>query len=121
MHPGISILTLPIYVAFIVLFKSIMAISSSLELKKYGVLDWGNLMAIGLLGVIFSILLLWNPMFAGLSVVVWTALAFIVFGIFNIYFSIKLKKLKDVPEKVSSELKDKLHKVQSEIEHAIKK
>lgn len=121
MHPGISILTLPIYVGFIVLFKSIMAISSSLELKKYGVLDWGNLMAIGLLGVIFSILLLWNPMFAGLSVVVWTALAFIVFGIFNIYFSIKLKKLKDVPEKVSSELKDKLHKVQSEIEHAIKK
>lgn len=120
-HPEISIVLLPVFVGFTVLFKSITAISLSLELKKYGVLDWGNLMGIGVLGVIFSIILLWNPMFAGLSVVVWTALAFITFGIFNIYFSVKLKKLKDFPNKVPEELKEKLGKIQSEIKNEIRK
>lgn len=120
-HPVISVVTLPLFVGFTVLFRSIMAISSSIELKSYKVDGWGNLLTLGILGVVFSIILLWNPMFAGLTVVVWTALAFIAFGIFNIYFSIKLKKVGGFPNKISKELKEKLHKVEGEIEHAIKK
>jgi hypothetical protein len=36
---------------------------------------------------------LWDPAFAGLSLVVWTAIALITAGIYSIYFSILLKKL----------------------------
>lgn len=106
LNPAISLVTLPFYVGFVIMFRSIMAISSSIELKKYGVLDWGNLMAMGILGLILSFILLWNPMLAGLSIVVWTGMALIIIGGYAIYFATKLKKLhataKDIKEAIDS-------------------
>ncbi|MCV9928283.1 HdeD family acid-resistance protein [Flavobacterium sp. LS1R49] len=107
-NPLISITILPLYVGFVILFRSIMAIVIAFDLKSYGVKDWGNLLFLGILGIIFSFILLWNPIFAGLSLVYWTAFAFIAIGIFYIYFSFKLKKIHDIPEKLH-ELKDKLN------------
>lgn len=94
--PLLTITTLPLFVGFVVLFRSIMAISFSLELKSYGVTNWGWLLFIGILGLIFSCILIWNPVFAGLTLVYWTGLALISLGIFSIYFSIELKKLRNI-------------------------
>ena len=103
-NPAISLITLPFYIGFVILFRSIMAISSSLELKKYGVSDWGNLMALGVLGTILAFILLWNPAFAGLTIVIWVAMAFLTIGVFAIYSSFKLKKLKNVGDDIKKEL-----------------
>jgi uncharacterized membrane protein HdeD (DUF308 family) len=94
LNPKISIITLPLLVGFVVLYRSMMAISWSIELKKYGVSNWGWLLFIGILGVIFSFFLLLNPLFAGLTVAVLTGIALITIGVFHIHFSIDLKKLK---------------------------
>jgi len=118
-NPAISMLTLPFYVGFVVMFRSISAIGTSLELKKYYVQDWGYLLAIGILGVIFSFILLFNPGFAGLSIVIWTALAFITIGIFSIYFSLKLKKLHDIPKNISKEVKKRFEDVTLEVKKEI--
>lgn len=114
-NPAISAVTLPLYVGFVVLFRSIMAISTSLELRNYLIPDWGFLFALGILGTIFSFMLIFNPSFAGFTLVVWTGLAFITLGIYGIYISIKLKKIHDLPKNLSSTLKDKWNKIQSEI------
>jgi uncharacterized membrane protein HdeD (DUF308 family) len=103
MRPELSMITLPFYVGFVILFRSIMAISNSIELKKYGVMDWGNLMVMGILGLIFSFILLWNPMFAGLTIVVWTGFAFITIGGYAVYFSLKLKKLHQLAKEIKGE------------------
>ena len=103
-NPAITLVTLPFYIGFVIMFRSIMAISSSMELKKYGVLDWGNLMAMGILGLIFSFILLWNPVFAGITIVVWTGLALITIGGYAIYFSLKLKKLHKVGKEIKEEI-----------------
>ncbi|MBP8994521.1 MAG: DUF308 domain-containing protein [Bacteroidales bacterium] len=50
-------------------------------------------MVTAILGLIFSFILLWNPVFAGVSVVVWTAVAFVIIGAYTVYFSFKLRKL----------------------------
>lgn len=121
MNPAISAITLPFYVGFVILFRSIGAISFSLDLKSYGVLDWGNLMAIGVLGVIFAFILIWNPLFGGLSVVVWTALAFIIAGVYSIYFSFKLKKLHDIPLKISNELMNKYEDIKKQVQEELAK
>jgi len=118
-NPEISIVALPFYVGFVIMFRSISAISSSIDLRNYGVLDWGYLMAVGILGVVFSFILLWNPLFAGMSLVVWTGLAFIAMGGFSIYWSLKLKSLHDIPKNISAALRDKLHQVQEEIQAEI--
>lgn len=107
-NPLISITLLPLYVGFVILFRSIMAIVIAFNLKSYSVPDWKNLLFLGILGTIFSFVLLWNPLFAGLSLVYWTAFAFIALGIFYIYLSFKLKRIHDIPEKID-ELKEKIH------------
>ena len=94
-YPQISIITLPLFVGFVVLYHSIMAIAWSIELKNYKVSDWGWLLFTGILGAIFSFILMWNPFFAGLTVAVFTGMALITIGIFHIHFSIELKKLKN--------------------------
>jgi uncharacterized membrane protein HdeD (DUF308 family) len=93
LNPAVSMVALPLYVGFTLLFHSISGIVSAYEMKQYGILDWGTLMVIAVLGLIFSFILLWNPLFAGINVVVWTAVTFVVIGGYTIYYSFKLRKL----------------------------
>lgn len=118
-HPEISMLTLPLFVGFTVLFRSAMAIGNSLELKKYYINEWGTLMAIGILGMIFSFILIFNPVLAGLSIVIWTGLAFIFIGAYSIYLSLRLKKVHDIPKNVSKEVKKRFEDVKLEVKKEI--
>ncbi|MDX2443140.1 MAG: HdeD family acid-resistance protein [Bacteroidales bacterium] len=118
-NPEISMVTLPFMVGFVVLYRSIMAISLSFELRNYHIMDWGYMLGLGILGTLFSFILVFNPGFAGLSMVVWTGLAFVTVGIFNIYFSLKLKKLHDLPETISGKLKEKYNEVKEQIQQEL--
>ena len=106
MKPELSVVTLPFYVGFVIMFRSIFAISSSIELKKYGVMDWGNLMAMGILGLILSFILLWNPLFAGLTIVLWTGMAFVFVGGYSIYYSTKLRKLHKMGKEIREDINE---------------
>lgn len=120
-HPKISLTILPFYVGFLVLFRSVNALSTALDLKNYGILDWGNLMLVGILGLLFSFILIWNPVFAGMTIVFWTGSVLIFTGIFSIYLSLKFKKLKDFPNKISDELKARYEAIKAEIKEELKK
>ncbi len=119
--PGISMITLPLYVGFVILFRSMNAIGISLDLKRYGVKDWTSLMGIGIIGVLIGFILLLNPVIGGLSVVLWAAIGLLVMGVYNIYLSFKLKKLHDIPSNISAELKEKLHAIQDSIQEELSK
>ena len=103
-NPALSMVTLALYVGFIIVFRSISGISASIELKNYGVANWGWMMFWSILGLVFGFILLWNPLFAGLTLVAWTALGFLTLGIFSISFSLKLKSLKNLKNDLSSRL-----------------
>lgn len=90
---GLTMVILPLYVGFVFLFRSLGAIGFSFDLKHYNVSGWGWLMALGILGVVFSCILIVNPVFAGMTLVVWTALGFIASGVFNIMLSLKVRRL----------------------------
>ncbi|MGI5975965.1 MAG: HdeD family acid-resistance protein [Paludibacter sp.] len=93
LNPAASMVTLPYYIGFTLLFRSISGMVTAYDMKQYGILDWGTLMVTAVLGLILSFILLWNPVFAGINVVIWTAVTFIVLGGYTIYFSFKLRKL----------------------------
>ena len=118
-HPEISILTLPLFVGFTMLFRSAMAIGNSLELKKYYINEWGTLMAMGILGMVFSFILIFDPFFAGFSLVIYTGLAFIVIGAYNIYMSLQLKKIHDIPKTISGDMKKKFEDVKLQVQKEI--
>jgi uncharacterized membrane protein HdeD (DUF308 family) len=115
-RPEITMLTLAFSLGFLVLFRSIGAISFALDLKGYeDNSGWGTMLVFGILGILFSFLLLWNPGFAGMTIVFWIGLALVTAGIFSIYLSLKLRKLKGLPQKISSELNERFQSVQDEI------
>lgn len=114
-NPAISLITLPFVVGFVVLFRSINAISTSLELRNYHILDWGYLFALGLFGTVFAFILLIRPDFAGFSLVIWTGLALILMGASGVFIAVKLKKVHDLPKTISNQVKDKWEQVQAEI------
>ena len=114
-NPLLSMITLAFYVGFVFLFRSIAAISFSLDIKKYGSKNWGGLLVFGILGAIFSFILIWNPIFAGLSAVILIGLSFLFAGLFSIYFAFQLRKLHKSSKKISSELRERYENLMKEI------
>ncbi|MFV0572808.1 MAG: HdeD family acid-resistance protein [Xanthomarina gelatinilytica] len=92
-HPALSISVLAFYIGFIILFRSVAAISFALDIKKYGSKNWGVLLALGILGIVFSFILIWNPLFTGISVVILVALSFLFSGLFSIYLGLQLRQI----------------------------
>jgi len=118
-HPQLTAATLQVFVGCGLFFRSNMAISISFEVRNYGVKDWAWLLAIGILGAVFSFLLLLNPAFDDFTIVTWTGLAFITLGIYNIYFSLNIRRLHSMLDTISTELKLKFHKIQKDIQEAL--
>lgn len=89
-----TIAILPFYVGFWLLFKSFALIGFSFELKSHKVMNWWYFIVFGLLLTILSWLIILNPLFGGMTIVIWTGIALIVAGIAYILLSLKLKKVK---------------------------
>lgn len=115
LNTELSMSVLAFYIGFLVLFRSIAAISFAVDVKRYGGTQWGSLMVFGILGAIFAFILLWNPVFAGLSIVVFAGLSIFFSGLFNIYFALQLRKIHRYAKKISPKLKERLDQLQNDI------
>ena len=94
-HPLMTMAVLPLYVGFWLLFQGFMAIGLSFQFKFEGVPNWVWFLFLGILTLLFSFLLLANPIFVGLSIVYMTAMAFVTAGIFRLFLAFDLKKIKN--------------------------
>lgn len=119
-NPAISLATLPFVIGFFVMFKSVQYLSFALDLKQYGIKNWVWILVFSILGMIFSFILLWNPVFAGLTIVIWTGIAIISAGLASCILSFQLKKLKNISERTPEdwkrrydELKEEYHRYKS--------
>ena len=115
LNPALSITTLAFYIGFVVLFRSISTIGFAMDIKKYGSKNWGALLVLGIIGTIVAFILIWNPIFAGLSVVILIALSFLFAGLFNIFLSLQLRKLHKSSKKISAKLVEKYEDLMKEI------
>jgi len=90
------ITTMLVYlVGFWILFRSILSLGLSCELQQNGVKNWGWLLALSILGIIFSVCYMLSPVVNGIFVVMLVSFAFITYGIFRIYYAFKLKSIND--------------------------
>lgn len=97
--PGLTVMLMVYFVGFWIMFKSIWAIGSSIELQKAGVKGWGWLLTAAILGIIFSFIFIMSPVFGGTFIVSFAAISFIVYGIFRIYQGFVLKSIKNTFDK----------------------
>lgn len=75
----------------------------------------GSLLALGIIGAIFSFILILNPVFTGMSIVVLVALSFLFAGLFSISLSLQLRKIHKSSKSISSELKKRYDDIMEEI------
>ena len=111
---------LPLVVGFTLLFRSFQLLGFAFEKKEAGVLNWGNLAIVSVLSIILSFILIANPIFTGISLVVFTGLAFISTGISSVILSFNLKKLKGSAQKLSDDLKNRIEDLEKEVKEATK-
>ncbi len=112
-NPVISAITLPLYVGFMLMLHSFWAIGSAFDLKDYGVKGWGVSLFIGILGVLFAALLIIRPAIGGITIVIWTGLALIASGAFNLFLSLKMRRIHKNWDNITTATKAKLEEAQA--------
>ena len=113
----VTMLVFPFFIGFAFLFRSIGGIGQSLNLKKQGISNWSWLLAFAILGMLFSIMLVLNPLFAGITIVVLTGVVLIIGGIFSISLSVLLKKMNKFSHKVKEHVQEIKERVQEHFEN----
>lgn len=114
-RPDLSALVLSYVVGFTILFRSFQLLGFAFDLRYWRVPNWGWVAATSGLGIILSVLLLLNPVFTGLSLVVFTALSIILLGLSSVAFSVALLKIKRKSRIVSKEAREKLDDLRKEL------
>lgn len=92
--PAVSASVLVLYVGFMLMFRSISGIGFAVDLKEMGVKSWVGPLLFSILGIIVSAIMIFNPLLGGLTIIMYTAIALLMVGIFQIILSFALKKLK---------------------------
>lgn len=71
-YPAVAAATLPLYVGFWLLFRSMSVIASSFETRSRHINGWGWLLAFGVAGLLFATEILYNPGLGLSAIVLWT-------------------------------------------------
>ena len=75
------------------MFRGFSSVGYAMDLKRYGTRDWGWYVAFGILAVICSLIILWQPAVGALYAVYMISFAFLIIGFFRIMLSFELKNL----------------------------
>ncbi len=95
-YPSLSMVVLPFVVGFWFMFSGFATIGISGEFKSMGWKSSGWGIAFGIVMILFSFLIIINPLIGAATVVYMTSMAFFTLGFFRIYMSFQLKKLNNL-------------------------
>ncbi len=118
-NQAVSQEVLPFYISFLLLFRSIMGISTAIDLRQNGILDWGTVMLVSVLAMILSFIMLFNPRLAAVSIVFWTGAIFLLLGIVSIIFGFRLRKIKRTPQRLERQAKNAINELGDSISDTV--
>ena len=103
-----TMIVIALFLGLSVSFRSIGGIILSLSMKNTNP-KWRYLLAFGITGVVFAIILLLHPLFAWKTILLFTGITFIAAGIFSIFLSLYLRALKErYRELVRNQMRDSI-------------
>ena len=82
--PGLSMEVLPFVLAFWLMCRGVSATGYSMDLKRYGTRNWGWYMVFGILAILCSIGVIWQPALGAFTLVYMIAYALLIIGIFRV-------------------------------------
>ena len=98
-NPGIAALTLPLILGMWMLYQSFMTINYAGDLKSFKVKGYGLTLFCGIVLLVLAILILLRPIAIGIiTVAVYIALSFIIYGLSEIVSAFRLKSIHQIFE-----------------------
>lgn len=94
--PEITEKILPIYIGFVLMFRSIIGIGFSTYLAHFKVRNWGIVLLLSILGVFFSLMMIWDPNFGAKSLVIFTSIALLTVGFAQIGIAYELRRYENL-------------------------
>lgn len=88
-----TIATLIFFVGFWAMFQSIWGIGSAIELHKNRINGWGWVLFLAILGLIFSFILITNPIFAAEFIIYVLSFTLLFYGLLRIYYGFRLRSV----------------------------
>lgn len=87
---------LRIYVGFILMFRSFIGVGFSVYLSHHKVRNWGIVLILSMIGVIFSLMMIWDPPFAMLTLTLSTTIALLTVGFAQIGIAYELRRFENL-------------------------
>ncbi len=89
--PLVAMSTLAFFIGFWLLFRSSITISNAIAIKNLGYNGWGWVLATGIIGALFGLLVLFNPSLGAFGAAIWMALALLTLGIAACILAFRLR------------------------------
>jgi uncharacterized membrane protein HdeD (DUF308 family) len=94
LYPAVTMVTLPYFVGFWLVFRSFYLMGTAFDLQALGVRGWGWFLFGGIVVMVLGGFILYYPAAGVVSIIAFSGSAFIVGGIMNIYLAFALKAAK---------------------------
>lgn len=92
-YPWVSMEVIPFFIAFWLMFRGASLVVYARGLKQYGTRNRGGYITLGVLAIICSLIILWQPAMGAIYAVYMISLAFFIIGLFRIMLAFELKNL----------------------------
>ena len=92
-YPVLSMEVIPFIIAFWLMFRGFSSVGYAMDLKRYGTKEWVWYTAFGILAIVCSLIILWQPTVGAIYAVYMISFAFLIIGFFRIMLSFELKNL----------------------------
>ena len=92
-NPSLLLKLITLFVGIWLIANSISIFMKAAEARKDQKDAWTWEFALGVFLMLLAVMFLWHPMLFGISIAIWTGLAFIILGIFRIVLTLRLRKL----------------------------
>lgn len=91
--PVLTVTVLPVFVGSVILIRSLLAAFHAFSIKRAGIAGWGWILFSAVIGILLAIMMLANPVFGGFTIIIYTAVSFLMLGIVQIVLSLRLKRI----------------------------
>lgn len=115
LSPGFTVFVMTLALGLIVVFRSIAAVSFSMDVRLIGGRYWWVYMLLAVVGIFFSFALILSHLLDKEMINEWTGLSLLAVGAYNTFLGLRLRRLKGVSNLLSDELLRKYYSVRQEI------
>ena len=92
LNPELLLRIITLFVGIWLAISGIGLIIRAVEARKAKLLRWKWELGLGICFLLLAGLFLWHPMFIGITIAIWTALAFIILGVFRITLTLTMRR-----------------------------